>query len=206
MKASWQIEIDQQYNKGILPYSKLMEHYKENTPYYDWWYCQQCTTLRPEIQIQDGKCIYCGHLAFVEYSAKAHLEKTYQWRVNLYRYYRWEQDRIEAQKREFWFSLYKNLGNHGEYVYFIKTEEGHIKIGTSQDLERRFRELEYTFGKIEFLAVLAGGRQVEQSIHKLFAHHRAPSELSRELFSPKESILFFIEHFCEKVDYAHRMW
>lgn len=73
-------------------------------------------------------------------------------------------------------------GEDAQHVYFFQRgEDGPIKIGASNDLARRFREIQT--GCAEPLRVLGvvvlGGRQMEQRLHTMFAVDRLHGEWFR---------------------------
>lgn len=76
-------------------------------------------------------------------------------------------------------------------IYFLQSPlGGSIKIGTTENLEVRLKQLEAHYGQpLALLATLEGGRDKEQAIHARFASHR----LGRtEQFRPVTEIMAFI--------------
>jgi hypothetical protein len=65
-------------------------------------------------------------------------------------------------------------------VYFLVTvDERLVKVGYSEDVARRVASVghENSLGKSwRFLGFIDGGRDVEESIHQLFKHHRHEGE------------------------------
>lgn len=75
--------------------------------------------------------------------------------------------------------------NHdANVVYFARTWDGLIKIGTTADVWQRVRNL-----RAELLGVVPGAYQVEASMHRRFAEHREHGEF----FRPHRDLLAFIE-------------
>lgn len=76
-------------------------------------------------------------------------------------------------------------------IYFAQPlAGGPIKIGCSDDVPRRLRQLEAHYGQpLALLATMSGGRDEEQAIHARFAHLR----LGRtEQFRPATDLMTFI--------------
>lgn len=74
-------------------------------------------------------------------------------------------------------------------IYFVRRPDGGpIKIGTTVRLSSRIKQLRDEYGDLIVLAVLDGGRDVEQALHDRFAH------LGRagEWFEPGDDLLAFI--------------
>ena len=64
-------------------------------------------------------------------------------------------------------------------TYVIRCE-GFVKIGIASDVERRFRDLQSANPhRLECLAVLPGGRDVERRLHARFAAQRTHDEWFR---------------------------
>jgi hypothetical protein len=77
-------------------------------------------------------------------------------------------------------------------VYFIQAtdEIGPIKIGTSEDVPARIRQLEATYNRpLAVLATMPGGRDEERAIHERFSHLRFGRT---EQFQPDPDLLDFI--------------
>jgi hypothetical protein len=76
-------------------------------------------------------------------------------------------------------------------IYFAQPiDGGPIKIGFSDDVDFRHRQLESIFGrKLAILATLPGGRKEEAEIHDQFSHLRFPRT---EQFRPALELLTFI--------------
>lgn len=72
---------------------------------------------------------------------------------------------------------------HEQVVYFVE-RQGFIKIGTTQNLAARLAALDrgdsaipgMTINPVTVLAVMSGGRPVEQAVHALFEHLRYDGE------------------------------
>jgi hypothetical protein len=77
-------------------------------------------------------------------------------------------------------------------IYFMQpVAGGPVKIGCSDDVERRQRQLERDYGRpLVLLATMEGGRQEETEIHGRFAHLRFGN---REQFRPAPELMEFIE-------------
>lgn len=79
---------------------------------------------------------------------------------------------------------------HAPLVYFVRDRAGFLKIGTTTDFDRRLRQLaRLCRGKVDVLATLPGGRDVEQSLHARFAS----DAVHGEYFTPSKALLGFIE-------------
>jgi hypothetical protein len=63
-----------------------------------------------------------------------------------------------------------------EVVYFFKNETGRIKIGYTNHIERRQRQLENNTGPLSLLGTMPGGLAEEQQLHRKFAHLRQHGE------------------------------
>jgi hypothetical protein len=76
-------------------------------------------------------------------------------------------------------------------IYFMQpTDGGPVKIGTTDDLVRRHKQLEAKYEcPLEVLATIRGGRAQEAEIHARFAHLRLPRT---ELFRPEPELMEFI--------------
>lgn len=197
-----------EYFEGKISYTQVMEHYSKIWLDVNWFRCQSCVTLRPETQVQEGKCIYCGELAVIAYDARLYLEKKWQEIARSAKRYQSERQRAEAEQRAFWASIYEKLGQSRFCVYFVKIEglQETIKIGTTGSLAERLRQLERKYGKIELLAITRGDRIREAEIHQMFASLKTFPNLGRELFLLRKPIMDFIEYSCHKVSYTRKMW
>jgi hypothetical protein len=76
-------------------------------------------------------------------------------------------------------------------IYYIQSAEGGpIKVGYSNDVPRRIRQLEAHYGKpIAILGTMWGGRAEEAEIHARFAHLRIGRT---EQFRPAADLMAFI--------------
>jgi Meiotically Up-regulated Gene 113 (MUG113) protein len=76
-------------------------------------------------------------------------------------------------------------------VYFMQMGEGGpIKIGHAADPFRRRTAFQtVSIAKVEILAIIDGGREAEQAVHRQFAH----SHIRGELFSPSADLLEHIQ-------------
>ena len=75
-------------------------------------------------------------------------------------------------------------------VYFIQSaDDGSIKIGTSKDVPGRIRSIVWeTKRQLTLLAMMSGDRDIEQSLHRRFAHAR----IRGEWFRPVPELLAYI--------------
>jgi hypothetical protein len=74
-------------------------------------------------------------------------------------------------------------------IYFIRSPDGPIKIGTTIRLTERLKKLAAEYGEgLEVLAVVEGDRNVEKELHGRFAHLRQVGEW----FEPGDDLLGFI--------------
>lgn len=78
----------------------------------------------------------------------------------------------------------------GDVVYFIQMgEDGDIKIGTTANIHQRFRTLQTACHKpLRVLAMLRGGAELEEQMHRRFAHLRT----HLEWFRPGEDLMEFL--------------
>ena len=76
-------------------------------------------------------------------------------------------------------------------VYFIQSANGGpVKIGTSEDVGRRLKALEYQHKtRLVLLKIIAGGRKEERVMHERFAGHRIGRS---ELFHPGPDLMEFL--------------
>lgn len=76
-------------------------------------------------------------------------------------------------------------------VYFMQPiDGGPIKIGYSENVDRRRAELEAHFGRsLAILAVVEGGRKEEREMHDRFSHLRMEGT---EQFKPARDLMEFI--------------
>lgn len=74
-------------------------------------------------------------------------------------------------------------------VYFIQTESGQIKIGSTANLKRRLRELQTAnHEKLTVLHYTSGGNALEYFLHKKFEKHN----IRRDWFQPANELLDLI--------------
>jgi hypothetical protein len=74
-------------------------------------------------------------------------------------------------------------------IYFIKSPDGPIKIGTTVRLSQRLRQLATEHGQgLEVLAVTTGSARDERRLHSRFHHLRRVGEW----FEPGDDLLAFI--------------
>lgn len=78
-------------------------------------------------------------------------------------------------------------------IYFVKSPDGLVKIGTTGCLPSRLKQLAYKHGvEIEVLGVMDGSYPEERALHKRFADLLAKG---KEWFRPGDELLAFIgEH------------
>ena len=82
------------------------------------------------------------------------------------------------------------------YVYFLLTKHGHIKIGSSEQVPKRWRSLRELISvpqghKGRYLLVVPGTYQFEFYVQKLFAAHRVPPSWFRRHFIRVGREIFF---------------
>jgi T5orf172 domain len=74
-------------------------------------------------------------------------------------------------------------------IYFIKSPDGPIKIGTTIRLSERLKKLAAEYGEgLEVLAVTEGDRDIEQELHERFSYLRRVGEW----FEPGDDLVGFI--------------
>ena len=74
-------------------------------------------------------------------------------------------------------------------IYFIKSPDGPIKIGTTIRLSQRLKQLVAYYGEgLEVLAVVEGNRSVERDLYDRFSHLRTVGEW----FEPGDDLVGFI--------------
>lgn len=77
-------------------------------------------------------------------------------------------DEIEEAQ---WFPLFAS-----SYVYFARAGN-RVKIGSAKDVGKRMKQLQTGCpDKIQVVKLISGGRDVEASLHRQFARHRAVGE------------------------------
>ena len=76
-------------------------------------------------------------------------------------------------------------------IYFMQpVDGGPVKIGHSEDVDRRRRQLAWGYGKpLTLLKVMPGGREEERAMHDRFAAYRIDNS---ELFEPSHELMEFI--------------
>lgn len=80
-------------------------------------------------------------------------------------------------------------------IYFVQSASGPIKIGTTNDLHRRFSGLRTASAvRLVVLGTMPGGAKAEAALHLLFADLR----LEGEWFKPDARLLDFIEQRATK--------
>lgn len=80
----------------------------------------------------------------------------------------------------------KKLAN----VYFLQRPDGKIKIGHSQDVKRRLKQIAPMAGdSLEILLVISGGSSLEVELHKQFGNEKHHGEW----FQPSKHLLAFIK-------------
>ncbi len=77
----------------------------------------------------------------------------------------------------------------GEVVYFLLSEDGKVKIGTSAHLQKRIEALQTASStRLTLALTIPGGVDLETELHRLFKLHH----LSGEWFSYSDEIRFFV--------------
>lgn len=92
-----------------------------------------------------------------------------------------------------------------ERVYFIQdiTHQGPIKIGVSRNVEKRLKSLQNASPlKLKCLGIIAGGRDLERTLHIRFA----PSRLHGEWFSPEKKLLQYIRKYAISLNSSKLMY
>lgn len=75
-------------------------------------------------------------------------------------------------------------------VYFIQSSEGSIKIGYSQNIQKRLKSLQTNHSSsLQLLGIIKGDKQKEKEIHNLFKNSR----IKGEWFFPSYQVLKFIK-------------
>lgn len=77
-------------------------------------------------------------------------------------------------------------------IYFLRRADGAIKIGTTEKYYTRRSGLIKRHGDLELLGVMDGNREIEQEIHKRFAHVRLIGKRKTEWFEASQELLDFI--------------
>lgn len=75
-------------------------------------------------------------------------------------------------------------------IYFLKRDDGAIKIGTTMNFHMRLSQLIEQHGDLELLGVMAGGRDLEQWLHKQFGETRIYG--NQEWFYSSDKLMKFI--------------
>lgn len=84
----------------------------------------------------------------------------------------------------------------GRTVYYLRREDGAIKIGFSADLNKRMATLAKEFGPLELLATEPGGYAAELKRHRQF--HRFRVTIHQEWFRPAPELLEHIENLTKR--------
>jgi len=93
---------------------------------------------------------------------------------------------LTPDQQDAWYLLKSTVGE----AYFAESPAGMIKIGYSENVLSRVRQVQYVAGdRARLLLALPGGRLKERYLHKRFAAHRAGGEW----FDPAEEILAYIK-------------
>ena len=82
-----------------------------------------------------------------------------------------------------------SVRDQNSWVYFLRRQDGLIKIGTSKNVLARRRSLESAAGPLELLLTLPGDALVERAFHEKFQSDRVHGEW----FEPSKKLLAFIE-------------
>ena len=92
--------------------------------------------------------------------------------------------------------LYRNSNKD---LYFFESESGLIKIGISQDVDKRIVQVSNRVkSKLKLIKVLKGCCQYEKDLHKIFEDINIPYMLQTEWFHPTTDLLSFIDRLDEK--------
>lgn len=85
---------------------------------------------------------------------------------------------------------------NASFTYFVQaTDGGPIKIGRTNDVEKRLRSLQANCpAKLRWLGWMSGS--MERHLHERFAAHR----LHGEWFAPAEGLIEFIEKYANGSD------
>ncbi|MFT8276099.1 GIY-YIG nuclease family protein [Kerstersia gyiorum] len=87
-------------------------------------------------------------------------------------------------------------GEGGAYVYFIKRQDGLIKIGYSHNPKARLSQLKQQHQcDMEILAATVGARELEKSLHDRFSSCR----VSGEWFRPADDLMAHISSIRERI-------
>lgn len=79
-------------------------------------------------------------------------------------------------------------------VYFIRhIETGYIKIGASDNFQKRIWTIVLHHGAVEVLGVMTGGLDTEKQLHSGFADDRAKMLGEREWYHPNDDLHFYIQ-------------
>jgi hypothetical protein len=76
-------------------------------------------------------------------------------------------------------------------IYFLQRTDGAIKIGKTNDFQRRLKQLEKNYGKLKLLGVMCGGYLEEHRVQRDFRDSCITSE-GVEWFHPSSRIEQFI--------------
>jgi len=88
---------------------------------------------------------------------------------------------------------YVPLGQRDGRVYFVRAESGSIKIGWSQNVERRLSQLQVGSSEpLNVVTTMPGTMNTEKSLHQRFAKHQIEGA-GGEWFHPGEDLLRFID-------------
>ena len=92
--------------------------------------------------------------------------------------------------------LYRNSNKD---LYFFESDSGLIKIGISQDVDKRIVQVSNQVkSKLKLIKVLKGCCQYERDLHKIFEDINIPYMLQTEWFHPTTDLISFIERLSEK--------
>ncbi len=85
-------------------------------------------------------------------------------------------------------------------VYFVRTGNGLIKIGATNNFYNRMRDLRYTHrGPLKLLGIMPGYFTEEQEVHQKFHHLRIDNAWHAELFHPGLDLMEFIESLDDSI-------
>ncbi|RWC93612.1 MAG: hypothetical protein EOS32_21065 [Mesorhizobium sp.] len=97
--------------------------------------------------------------------------------------------------------------DHAPVVYFVKRDDGFIKIGTTRNLDRRLYQLSVSYRpnggpkrQFELLGTIPGGADEEARIHQIFKDKQAPLPGSprNEFFHDCPQVRRFIAANCHR--------
>lgn len=88
-------------------------------------------------------------------------------------------------------------------IYFIRNGRG-IKVGFSENVEKRLRVFRTTIPEIELIATMPGGRGHERALHVMLAEHRMDGEWFRDNEHVRSAIEFAVANGVEELKSVRR--